>query len=177
LKRENKMEEKTHPSSRSILRDKQTMHQEDTMERRFEVENARERERLRSLVNGMTDEELALKIYDEGWTIAVALAHLAFGDQRTLALLRRWKKSGVARETPLDIDPINDALLPLFLAIPPRTAANLAVWSADTLDRTLEEADPELTNAIESLAPNRLYRATHRKRHLDEIEALLQAKH
>jgi hypothetical protein len=152
------------------------LNKENQMERQFVVENARERERLRNLVGGMTDEELTIQLYEEGWTIAVALAHLAFGDQRTMALLRRWKKNGVTREPQIDIDPINDALLPLFLAIPPRIAASLAVSSADALDRILEEATPELANDIENLAPARLHRATHRKRHLDEIEALLQAK-
>jgi hypothetical protein len=146
------------------------------MERQFVNENKKERERLRKLVNEMTDAELKLIVYKEGWTIAVALAHLAFGDQRSLALLHKWQKSGVTPEPPLDIDNINDALLPLFLAIPPRTVANLAVSSAAAIDGELEKADSELTNAMENLAPGRLHRARHRQRHLDEIEAFLKAK-
>jgi hypothetical protein len=49
------------------------------MERPFIVENARDRERLRNLVARTTDEELSLPL-GEGWTIAAALAHLAFWD-------------------------------------------------------------------------------------------------
>ena len=124
----------------------------------------------------MTDEELSLVIYKEGWTIAVVLAHLAFGDQRTLEFLKKWKQSGVTPEPSIDIHHFNDALLPLFLAIPPRVVADLAISSADTLDKELEEAEPELVNAMEELAPGRLHRATHRKMHLDEIESLLKAK-
>ncbi len=146
------------------------------MERQYVTENKLERDRLSLLVNSLTDDELRLVIYQEGWTIAVVLAHLAFGDQRTLSLFRRWKKNGVIAESPTDIDPINDALLPLFLAIPPRTAAGLALSSAETIDREFEESSAELVEAMERLAPKRLHRAIHRKRHLDEIEAFLEAK-
>lgn len=146
------------------------------MKRQFVIENTKERERLKKLVKSLTDEELKLVIYKEGWTIAVVLAHLAFGDQRSLAFLKKWSQSGVTPEPPIDIDNINDALLPLFLAIPPRTVANLAVFSAETLDGELEKADPELTDAMEKLAPHRLHRAKHRKMHLDEIEDFLKAR-
>jgi hypothetical protein len=53
------------------------------MERPFVAENAKERERLRSLVERLTDKELSLPL-GNGWTIAVALAHLSFWDQRIL---------------------------------------------------------------------------------------------
>ncbi|MGD8963285.1 MAG: hypothetical protein PVH43_12255, partial [Desulfobacterales bacterium] len=60
------------------------------MDRPFVTENAKELERLRSLVERLTDDELIFPI-GNGWTIAVALAHLAFWDQRALFLLRQWK--------------------------------------------------------------------------------------
>jgi hypothetical protein len=146
------------------------------VERQYALDNTRERERLRNLVSRMTDEELVYPLYAEGWTIAAGLAHLAFGDQRTLVLLRKWQKNGITEEPPLDIHPINDAALPLFLAIPPRVIANLAVSSAEACDRKLEEASEEIVAALEKLAPGRLYRAPHRKLHLDEIEAILYAR-
>ena len=46
------------------------------MDRPFIIENARERERLRALINRVTDEELHLPM-EAGWTIASALGHLA----------------------------------------------------------------------------------------------------
>jgi len=147
-----------------------------SMDRLFVVENARERERLRTLVARMTDEDLRLPL-EEGWTIAAALAHLAFWDQRALVLLRKCKKSGVA-PSPMDIDTTNDALLVLCLALSPRVAANLAVSSAETIDGELEKASPELIAEIEGLGEKwRLYRSEHRKLHLDEIEHFLQARH
>jgi hypothetical protein len=146
------------------------------MERQFVIENARERERLRKLINEMTDKELTLIIYKEGWTIATALAHLAFWDERRLLLVRKWKQKGVT-PSPFDEDIINDVLLPFLLAIPPRKAANLSILTAEVLDHELEETSPELITAIESLGDRHaLNRSIHRKMHLDEIENLLKTK-
>ena len=145
------------------------------MERPFVVENAKERERLRSLVERLTDKELSLPL-GNGWTIAVALAHLSFWDQRILFLMRKWKKSGVEPSS-VDIDVTNDSLLSLWLAIPPRKAANLAISSAEAIDRELEEASSDFITEIEGLGEKfRLYRSIHRKLHLDQIEDFLKIK-
>jgi hypothetical protein len=145
------------------------------MDRPFVAENAQERERLLSLVARSTDEELSLPL-GNGWTIAVALAHLAFWDQRSLFLMRKWKKSGV-EPSPIDIDLTNDSLLALWLALPPRAAANLAVSSAEAIDRELDEASSDLITAIENLGEKfRLYRSIHRKLHLDQIEEILRKR-
>ena len=142
------------------------------MDRSFVEENARARERLRSLVSGLTDEALCLPL-GGGWTIAVALAHLAFWDQRALVLLQKWNQHGV-EPSPIDIDVTNDSLLPVWRAIPPRAAVDLAVSCAEAIDRELEEASPDLIDAIDSLGEKfRLYRSMHRKTHLDEIEGVL----
>lgn len=142
------------------------------MDRPFVAENARERERLRALVGRMTDEELAVPL-GGGWTISAALAHLAFWDWRSLVLMRRWRVSGVSL-SPIDQDVVNDSILPLCAAIPPRAAAALAVSSADAIDRELEEAPAALVADVERLGDRfRLYRADHRKLHLDEIESAL----
>ena len=143
------------------------------MERPFIEENAKERERLRSLVERLSDEQLSIPLED-GWTIAVALAHLAFWDQRSLALMRKWKSTGVT-PSPIDIDVTNDSLLPLWLALPPRSAAKLAVTSAEAIDREIEEAPSELISEIQKLGDKfRLYRSVHRKMHLDRIEEFLR---
>ena len=142
------------------------------MDRLFVTENAKERERLRLLVERLTDEELMFPI-GNGWTIAVALAHLSFWDQRVLFIIRKWKKDGV-EPSPIDFDVINDALLSAWLAIPPRKAANLAVSSAEAIDHELAEASTELINKIVRLGEKFwLFRSIHRKEHLDEIEEFL----
>ena len=146
------------------------------MIRQFVAENARERERLRNLVNKITDEELTLACNVEGWTVAVALAHLAFWDERRLVLVRKWKTNGIT-PSPIDADIVNDALVPLLLAIPTRKAANLSILMAEALDRELEVASPDLIAAIEAQGDiHALNRSRHRKMHLDEIEALIQKK-
>jgi hypothetical protein len=142
------------------------------MDRPFVAENAKERERMGSLVERLTDEALSLPL-GNGWTIAVALSHLSFWDQRSLFLMRKWKQSGV-EPSPIDIDITNDALLSQWLAIPPRDAANLAISSAEAIDRELATASSEFIAEIESLGENfRLYRSIHRKLHLDQIEEFL----
>ena len=145
------------------------------MERPFVIENAKERERLRSLVKRLTDEELSLPL-GNGWTIAVAFAHLSFWDHRILFLMRKWKKSGVEPSS-IDIDVTNDSLLSQWLAIPPRKAANLAISSAEAIDRELEGASSDFIIEIEGLGEKfRLYRSIHRKLHLDQIEKFLSSK-
>jgi hypothetical protein len=145
------------------------------MDRPFVIENDRERKRLQLLVERITDEELGLRMW-EGWTIAAALAHLAFWDQRSLVLMQKWKKTGVA-PSPIDDDVTNDTLLPLCQAIPPRDAANLAVTAAEAIDLELEKASDNLISDIGKLGDRfRLYRSDHRKIHLDQIENLLQAR-
>jgi hypothetical protein len=143
------------------------------MDRPFVEENAQERERLRSLSGRLTDDQLSLTM-ENGWTIAAALAHLAFWDQRSLVLMRKWKTDGVA-PSPIDMDVTNDSLLPLWLALEPKAAANLAVSSAEAIDREIEESSAEFISAIEKLGERfRLYRSDHRKQHLDQIEELLK---
>jgi hypothetical protein len=138
----------------------------------FVTENTQERERLRTLVSKMSDEELRLQL-GGGWTVAAALAHLAFWDHLSLTRIRQWKQGGVIASS-IDLDVINDALLPLILLIPPREAADLAIAAAEAIDRELEQLSPEMIAAIEGLGDRRrLFRSIHRQMHLDQIEEAL----
>jgi len=140
--------------------------------RPFVAENARELERLRSLVERLSDDDLRRPLGTD-WTISVALAHLAFWDRRSLVLMRSWKLSGV-QPSPIDIEITNEALLPTWLALPPRAAANLAVSAAEAIDAELAGCSPELISEIENMGDKiRLYRSIHRKLHLDQIEESL----
>ena len=154
---------------------------EKHMEKQYIVENKRELERLRKLVNELTDEELNLVIYKEGWTVAAALTHVAFWDERRVVLMRKWTQNKQIPLGTLDLEEyntFNDSILPFLLEIPPRKAAELSVIAAETVDRELETASPALIQAIEvsGYAPG-LDRSIHRKMHLDEIETFLQARH
>jgi len=145
------------------------------LDRQYLKDNKKSTERLGKLVNSLSDEELKLVIYKEGWTIAVALAHLAFWDERRRLMLKQWKEKGVS-PTPYINDIVNDLLIPFLLAIPPKKAAELAVSTAQALDKEIEEISPEMRAAIEALKePKALDRTSHRNQHLDEIGAFLIA--
>ena len=143
------------------------------MEREYIANNDKERKRLTKLVNEITDKELELVIYKEGWTVAVMLGHIAFWDERRRIMLKIWKEKGVS-STPYILDITNDALIPLLLAIPPRKAAELCIATAEALDKEIDELFPEMITTIETLKePTALDRGHHRKMHLDEIDVFL----
>lgn len=144
------------------------------MDRPYIAENNRERARLRALVDRLSDSDLARSL-DAGWTVGAVLAHLAFWDQRILALIERWEKEGL-RSTPRpiegkDVDWINDSAKALCLALSPRDAARLAVVTADAVDRRVEAlSDQHIAANAAAGNPISLVRAEHRREHLDEIE-------
>ncbi len=136
--------------------------------------NARSRERLRAVVRGLSEQELALAVVD-GWTIAALLAHMAFWDYRVLALIARWKENGVGR-SPIDVDSVNDGMKPLCLAIPARAAVDLVLAAAEATDAELSKLPEVLKPGIQTLVREgrfRLDRSTHRHEHLEQIETVL----
>ena len=138
-------------------------------------ENAAEREHLRSLANRLTDEELARPL-EAGWTVSAVLAHLAFWDQRALVLIQKWEKEGIG-PSPMDTDIVSEATRLLCLAIPPRTAAELAISCAQNIDQALERISPAMAADIERIGKTvRLNRANHRRDHLGQIEKTLGIK-
>jgi hypothetical protein len=151
------------------------MDRRDAMfDRSFAAENGTTRDRLRQLVARLSDVDLARPLGD-GWTAATALAHLAFWDCRLRLLLDRWKRDGVGSPA-LDEDTVNEALREICAALPARTAGDLAVAAAEAVDRTLEQAHPDLIAQIEKLGIEwPLRRALHRQEHLDLIENALCA--
>ena len=147
------------------------------MDRQYIIDNEHELNRLRKLVDTITDEELSLTLYKEGWTIAVALAHVAFWDRHRLSLVRKWKQEGV-KSSPFDENIINDALIHFFLEIKPRKAAEMSITTAEEIDRELANLSPELISAIEALGDRHaLNRSIHRKMHLDDIDTFLRSEH
>jgi hypothetical protein len=144
------------------------------MTKSYITENRKATKRLVKLVNNLSEKDLQTVIYKEGWTVAVALGHLAFWDERRRLKLKQWREKGVS-PTPYIDDIVNDVLIPLLLAIPPRKAAELAIVTSTTLDKEIEELSPEMRKAIEALnEPKALDRAGHRNQHIDEIEVFLK---
>src|SRR5919202_1665770 len=92
--------------------------------------NAVSRRRLQELVSRLDDASLAAMV-DADWTVASILAHLAFWDQSTYVRWENYARGGellgISDEV---IDVVNAANLPTWLALPGRTAAELALQAA-----------------------------------------------
>jgi DinB superfamily len=136
--------------------------------------DAPERERLRKLLERLTDADLA-KPMPDGWTVAGYLGHMAFWDRRAAYLVQRWQRGAQPADSEQigDSDVINEAAKPVWLAVPPRAAANEALAAAEAADSALDNASPTLLEQIEAAEVIAMDRAEHRAEHLDEIEAAL----
>jgi hypothetical protein len=139
------------------------------MNREFEGKNRSSREKMRALIESMSDKELTLPTV-AGWTISSALAHIAFWDFRILYLLNHWKENEIT-PSPYDVDAINEAQKPLCLALPPRIAAELALQAAEAIDSAIENTSDELVQKIRAAKVQfKFERNEHREYHLTEIE-------
>jgi hypothetical protein len=130
-------------------------------------------ERLRRLVNRLTDEQLQTRM-GEHWTIAICLAHFAFWERRVMYVLDVTKKAGRLVSPDIDVF-VNDLSLPLWAAIPPREAARIAVECADACDKQLEAFPQDLLAQVYEHRKRTVVRALHRNEHLDEIDQALKS--
>jgi len=132
-------------------------------------ENDAGHEALSRLAARLTDEELGRPL-PSGWTVAAALAHLAFWDARAVLLIEKWMQDGIG-PSPADTDIINDSARALCLVIPPRAAADLAVKKSAEINRVIEALSPEMIERIQEIGPAvHLTRYEHKRTHLEEIE-------
>jgi hypothetical protein len=146
------------------------------VDRSYVALNDAERKRLERLVARCSDADLE-RAMPAGWTVAATLAHLAFWDERVRILFERWGREGSAPppEDEASVDWINDSAKPMFLVLPPRRSAELAVKIARETDRAVEQlSDDMLTRNAAAPQPLNVVRAAHRHQHVDEIEAVLR---
>lgn len=145
-------------------------------DRSYVAENRAQLERLRSLTDRLSDQQLVGPM-EAGWTVAGVLAHLAFWDQRIVTLIDRWEGGRGTPPPSYDgaaVDWINDAGKPLCLALPPRAAARLAMDAAVAADeRVAGLSEAQLAANTAAGHPIGVRRAEHRREHLDEIEHIL----
>ena len=134
--------------------------------------NRSQTERLRRLVRRLTADMLAVRL-PHGWTVAVALAHLAFWDRQRLCLMRRWA-AGETCHGGYDGELFNEVLQPFLEMIPPDRAAAAALQAAEEVDAFLL-AVPDAVVQAALARPDRpnLDRGPHREYHLDRIERAL----
>ena len=142
------------------------------LDQSFAERNRTATERIRSIAGGLTDEEM-LHPVGEHWTVAIALAHIAWWDRRVMYVLDMTEQQGSLFIPEIDIF-INDISLPLWAAIPPREAARIAIEEAEILDGRLEAYSRNLLEEIYNYNPRWVIRALHRNEHLDEVDAALE---
>jgi hypothetical protein len=110
-----------------------------------------------------------------GWTVAVALAHIAFWDRQRLCLMRRWA-AGETCHGGYDGELFNEVLEPFLEMIPPERAAAAALETAEQIDALLLTVPNDVVE-MALARPDRpnLDRGSHREHHLDRIEQALAA--
>ena len=142
----------------------------------YNEQNRRERERMRALIDRLSDDDLRRKV-NEHWTVAAYLLHVGFWDARNRWLSDKQRRGEAF--TPSDVEPddvtwLNDSTRPFLHAIPPHEAALLALRLAETADEGVArpvpggwwpENEKSLVNPL---------RAAHRAEHLDQIEEALR---
>src|SRR5512139_3511667 len=141
-------------------------------DRSFVELNRASTERIRDLAARLSDDELQHRV-GEHWTVAIVFAHLAFWDRRVMYVLDMTQRDGKLFIPSIAIF-LTDLSLPLWAAIPPRAAAQIAIETAETLDKQLEEFPPALLDEIHAYNKRWVVRSLHRGEHLDEADAALK---
>jgi hypothetical protein len=140
----------------------------------IEADPARaELERVRELSDRVSDEELSRPL-DADWTPAGLIAHIAFWDRFCRA---RWLHAArTGRRVPAHIedaftDLVNDANIPHWNRVPPRTAIEECLEAGREVDDLIHSLDPEVIADMIAEGRHRLVdRSIHRSEHLDVIE-------
>ncbi len=131
---------------------------------------------LRALVEHLTDAELSVDL-GGGWTVATALAHLAFWDEWHVA---RWVYAAQEGElAPPAVDAVvtnraNEALESTWRALPARAAVQLMLDAAVAADEyTADLSDASIEAALERGGSRWFERFHHRRDHIDQISRAL----
>jgi uncharacterized damage-inducible protein DinB len=154
-------------------------------DRTFLERNAASRRRLASLAERLRDEDMALPTEEGGWTVAQALAHMAFWDRSTAA---RWRaaQAAAAEGKPLDpfgipyelLEGINPPLVEMVHAWSGRlgtAVAREAVSAAESVDALIASLADGVPDVLIADKPNFVGRWIHREAHLEQLERALAA--
>lgn len=143
-----------------------------TVDRSFVQLNKAATNRIKTLVSQLTDQDL-FKPVGADWTVAIALAHLAFWDRRAMHVLDLTEQNGKLTSPEIDFS-LNDFATPIWAAIPAREAARLAIESAGAMDERLENYPEKFLKVVYNYNKRFVVRALHRNEHLDDIDAALK---
>jgi hypothetical protein len=140
--------------------------------------NAASHARLRELVTGLTETDLNTSLGD-GWTVKVALVHLAFWDGRQRETLQRHLAGaplGDGSPTPLEDsdEVVNEALVPLAQRIAPARTVDLVLEAAEAVNAVIEGADVDVVERVADGPHDYLVRRwRHREEHIEQIATAL----
>lgn len=129
--------------------------------------NAEQAERLERLVSSKPDYGVDLH---DGWTAAVAFAHMVFWDLRRAELLRNWSVGDPLPEAATD-DQLNPVLERYWQQLAPETTGQMAVDAAHEVDGIIRSLSDDKVEVLLSMGKEfMLARGNHRKEHIDQIE-------
>ena len=127
---------------------------------------------LHALVESLSDADLAVDL-GGGWTVSMALAHLAFWDEWHVARWVHAAEAGQLAPPAADVEVTNranDALVTTWRALPPRAAAGLLLDAADAADAyTADLSDESLDEARAKGGSRWFERSPHRRDHIGQI--------
>ena len=127
---------------------------------------------IRTLVESLSDADLAVDL-GEGWTVSMALAHLAFWDEWHVARWVHAAQQGQLAPPAADgevTNRANEALVTTWRALPPRAAVLLMLGAADAADAYVADLDDEALDAARARDGSRWFeRSPHRRDHIDQI--------
>ena len=134
------------------------------------AQNAESTQRLRELVEQLRTEDYAHDL-GGGWTVSVALAHLAFWDARHSTALQHFHSTGAL----LHEDPaVNPALALVATSCEAPTIGALTVAACDSLDQDLAQlTSAQLLTILDGGFPHTIERWHHRDEHIAQIRAAL----
>lgn len=148
-------------------------------DRAFEAANVEATAALADLVASLDDEDFD-RAGDDGWSVGVVLAHLAFWDRMVVG---RWNGAGAAGEAcPADLpefvaDLVNDALLPTWRALSSTEAATLVLDAAADVDVLVAALPDASVDAAVGAGLGRLVdRSLHRRDHIEQIRQILDVQ-
>lgn len=136
----------------------------------FAAGNVDSTKRLASLVARLEADDVQHSL-GGGWTIGLALAHLAFWDARQVAALQRMARG---EAFPSEDVATNAALEAIAAAFNPATIGQAAVSAARQLDAVVDALTAEQVDVLRT--SGKVYaidRAPHREEHIQQIEEAL----
>ncbi|OLC52793.1 MAG: hypothetical protein AUH85_15825 [Chloroflexi bacterium 13_1_40CM_4_68_4] len=135
--------------------------------------NARSLDRLRRLVARLDDAALSRDL-GAGWTVGVALAHLAFWDRISLERWRSWLQSGQMNDLQDATNLVNNATVPEWRTLGPPAIRALVIDAATAVNEAVASGGQSRVDAVSAAGkPRWAHRHLHRMEHIDQIESAL----